>query len=870
MIFSLILFAQQERVPNNSIIATSFSSAAPKAIAQTKTAMFSDDFELASNLTNKWEVKRSSQLTWEGFTNPTTSWFVCTPQSFSGNGSTYIHSGEKSAAIPYNVQDYNWLITKDTLKIPADDANYTLSFWMWYLNSSSYTTKYSVVAYNTDTHLLDTLQQWNQDNESNLYNQVVRLSLADYAGKNIRLAFVYKGPDGSQMAIDDVMVSNSVEPDLTLKARALKYSAIPYFMVNAYAVTPSAKVTNIGAEFTGTATVLLTIDKQPEYSATAEITNALATNQGTIVAPMPLPTFTEKGMHKLVFGLNTDSDANSNNNKDSILFLVSEGLLSTDYNTNIGLSLGTTFQIGNLYSIKVPTVATGIQLGWPTGTISEANQPTYTIKLYELDPTDSTIVKTLFTQTLDQRTNDAIEIPSLLLTPGTNYFVTVQQVSSTPLQIGADQTENGGFWKVNTVTQKPERLTSASYGNVAVRLVVSAPVEEPTLSFEVTDGTNPIENATIIIIGLDTLKTDALGNASRVMVNGQYRYWVGKQGYTSYSGEAKLSSANIKHPIALEPARVFTFNISSNGSPVTNAQIGIADTLLYTNSEGKAIVNLADKAYNYNINASGFEPLAGSLTVSADFAETDIELVAGTTINVGFNVMDEEKSPLSIAQVTLNGYGTIFTNENGSVNFIGMPSTSNLTYTVYKKGFDVFTQSFSTKGKDTIVNVNLVSLKYKATIYVTNGETPLANATIKIADYPEQTSSAAGYAIVEGIAPDTELTLIISRDGYNAYQATISVIDADLLYTAKLIPVGIETPESNKAAVYPNPSSGAFEIKADELKRITIFDITGRVVFDTSCDSNSKTISIEDKPAGLYLIKIQTTRGIQMVKHIKR
>lgn len=870
MFFSLLLIAQQERVPNNSIIATNYTSAATKAIAQTKTALFADNFEEATSLATNWEIKRSSQLTWEGFTAPTTSWFVCTPQSFSGNGSTYIHNGEKSAAISYNVQGYNWLITKDTLEIPANDENYTLTFWMWYLNSSSYTTNFSVVAYNTDTHLLDTLQQWNQDSESNLYNQIVRLSLADYAGKNIRLAFVYQGPDGNQMAIDDITVSNSVEPDLSLKARALKYSAIPHFMVNSYTVTPSAKVTNIGAEFTGTATVTLTIDKLSEYSATAEITPPLATNEGTIAAPTPLPTFTEKGMHKLVFGLNTESDANINNNKDSILFLVSEGLLSTDYNTNIGLSLGTSFQIGNLYSIKVPTVATGIHLGWPAGTASNANQPTYIVKLYELAPTDSTIVKTLFAQTLNQRTNSTIEIPSLLLTPGTNYFVTVQQVGSTALQIGADQTENGGFWKVNTTTQKPERLTSTSYGNVAVRLVVSAPVEEPTLSFEVTDGTNPIEDATIILIGLDTLKTDALGTASRVMVNGQYRYWVGKQGYTSYAGEAKLSSANIKHQIALEPARVFTFNISSNGNPITNAQIGIADTLLYTNSEGKALVNLSDKAYNYNINASGFEPLAGSLTVSEDFTETDIEIVAGTTINVGFNIMDEDKNSLSLAQVNLNGYGTIFTNESGSVTFIGMPSTSTLTYTVYKKGFEVFTQNFSTKGKDTIVDVNLVSLRYKATIYVTNGKTPLANATIKIANYPDQTSSAAGYAIVEGIAPDAELTLTISKDGYNAYETTISVIEGDLLYTAMLIPVGIETTNVDKAAVYPNPSNGAFEVNANELKRITIFDITGRVVLDASCNSNSKTISIEDEPTGLYLIKIQTTKGMQMVKHIKR
>jgi len=94
MIFSLLLIAQQERVPNNSIIATNYKSAATKAIAQTKTALFADNFEEATSLATNWEIKRSSQLTWEGFTAPTTSWFVCTPQSFSGNGSTYIHSGD--------------------------------------------------------------------------------------------------------------------------------------------------------------------------------------------------------------------------------------------------------------------------------------------------------------------------------------------------------------------------------------------------------------------------------------------------------------------------------------------------------------------------------------------------------------------------------------------------------------------------------------------------------------------------------------------------------------------------------------------------------------------------------------------------------
>ncbi|HOU74498.1 MAG TPA: choice-of-anchor J domain-containing protein, partial [Tenuifilum sp.] len=231
------VYAQVERMPfgdKMNYTANKLTIGNSKGPSTPGSALFNEDFEGTTyQLTDKWEVLRSTTLDFQQTSvaaNP--AWFRCIPQSFNGNGSTYIKHGEASGAISFTAPDFTWLITHDTIAIPSDPEAF-LKFWLWYYSNydQGYITHFYVLAYDVDGQTLDTLLYYGNDQATsvpNQYKSLINLSLSKVAGKNVRLAFVYENRNnqnkGTQLAIDDILVTNTNIPDIELKAIPYKYS----------------------------------------------------------------------------------------------------------------------------------------------------------------------------------------------------------------------------------------------------------------------------------------------------------------------------------------------------------------------------------------------------------------------------------------------------------------------------------------------------------------------------------------------------------------------------------------------------------------------------------------------------------------------
>ncbi len=123
-----------------------------------------------------------------------TCWYVNTYAS-------YVHQGLKSASISNYTTGYSWLISP-YIQLPATETS-LLRYWMYFYAGGTYDTKlYIMVEYNGS---------WQQialhDNGYNPYSSEVENSLADYAGKEIRIAFVYPQVTSAYpLSIDDVAI----------------------------------------------------------------------------------------------------------------------------------------------------------------------------------------------------------------------------------------------------------------------------------------------------------------------------------------------------------------------------------------------------------------------------------------------------------------------------------------------------------------------------------------------------------------------------------------------------------------------------------------------------------------------------------------
>jgi len=72
-------------------------------------------------------------------------------------------------------------------------------------------------------------------------------------------------------------------------------------------------------------------------------------------------------------------------------------------------------------------------------------------------------------------------------------------------------------------------------------------------------------------------------------------------------------------------------------------------------------------------------------------------------------------------------------------------------------------------------------------------------------------------------------------------------------------PTGILQPEGRDVKVYPNPSNGNFQLQFGEHQPVSfeIVSLSGKQIFQGFPTSTSTTISLEDAPKGVYLLKVQ-------------
>lgn len=185
-----------------------------------------------------------------------------------------------------------------------------------------------------------------------------------------------------------------------------------------------------------------------------------------------------------------------------------------------------------------------------------------------------------------------------------------------------------GYFPVNG-----EALIEDGNSELAIQLnSTSAPTY--TLSFLVTDpDTTPLEAALIEITGQQSLTTGADGTASVNLPDGDYAYTVSLEGYVSGSGSVTISGAGEEVNLVLELVApetwMLTFMVSAQAGVLEGVEININGTLLITNEQGIAQIELSDGAYPYTASAPGFDFYEGTVTIAGADAEEVIFMTTG-------------------------------------------------------------------------------------------------------------------------------------------------------------------------------------------------------------------------------------------------
>lgn len=118
--------------------------------------------------------------------------------------------------------------------------------------------------------------------------------------------------------------------------------------------------------------------------------------------------------------------------------------------------------------------------------------------------------------------------------------------------------------------------------------------------------------------------------------------------------------------------------------------------------------------------------------------------------------------------------------------------------------------------------------------------------------------------------PSPSATYQIALEGVAWYGRSITV--DDVLVKSETLSTSESDKQKSALKVYPNPASDFINIKSDKrISEISIFDLAGKQVNHHNNDSTEAKISIQQLPAGTYIIQSKTSDGaLNSQKFIKK
>ncbi len=214
------------------------------------------------------------------------------------------------------------------------------------------------------------------------------------------------------------------------------------------------------------------------------------------------------------------------------------------------------------------------------------------------------------------------------------------------------------------------------------------PTATYTITFNVTDGTNPLEGANV-----NFNNTDILTNANGIAVFENcleatgVNYTITKDAYEDVQGQINITEdATVNASMILIPTYTITFNVTDGTNPLEGANVNFNNTDVLTNANGIAVFEncLEATGVNYTITKDAYEDVQGQINITED-ATINASMTLIPSYTITFNVTDGT-NPLEGANVNFNNTD-VLTNANGIAVFSNVFAKIGMTYTLTKANY---------------------------------------------------------------------------------------------------------------------------------------------------------------------------------------
>jgi len=339
-------------------------------------------------------------------------------------------------------------------------------------------------------------------------------------------------------------------------------------------------------------------------------------------------------------------------------------------------------------------------------------------------------------------------------------------------------------------------------------------------------------------------------------------------------------------------------------------------TNLLTNSEGFYSIELCGGTYQVKASLDGYSTSIQEITISDDNNEVNFQLLPSTSLSfedgipTGFtfsgdvnwvlvtdeaydgdnsmysgNVVDNQNSIMEYSTTTEAGefsfyhlvssevgydFLTFYIDGNEQDTWSGTGNTwTEASYNI-SAGSHTFKWEYSKDGSvgegDDCAWVDYISLPsqapatYNLTFEVTDGTTPIEDATVILTGYGSQNTNVSGNAIFSSVYSTTApgLSYSVSATDYQTITGNVEVTGT-MTIPVNLQPADSQNIYAESIHIFPNPTSGVINIKLPEEQGvITILSSDGKIIRSIIVNSLNQTIDLSNQPSGLYMFKYTT------------
>ena len=297
------------------------------------------------------------------------------------------------------------------------------------------------------------------------------------------------------------------------------------------------------------------------------------------------------------------------------------------------------------------------------------------------------------------------------------------------------------------------------------------------VGFSVTDGTDPIEGATVEFAGQEKL-TDATGLTSFVVESGAAMpYTIRKAGFDNVTGSLDVTADMVEN-ITMTPGQAtykVTFVVDDGTDPLEGANVNFNSTDITTDANGQAIFEGITSAADipYTITNAGYFDFNGTLTVAdANVSENvSMDLIA---YEVTFTVRDNS-DVLENAKVTLDGNQQL-TNSEGVTVFESIVPAVDIPFSVKKAGYVDSTGTLTVTDAAVESDITLDVAQFDVTFKVTCSESgDPVDASITFSG--TNASCSAGEALFQAVNYGVGLPYTLVAEGYHNLEGTVDVTE---------------------------------------------------------------------------------------------